>query len=142
FGPSDPNERPYQHVVDLLGEEEAEDEGYAEAEQRLDQPRTQLDQMVHQRRFAGLDVFGAHDALASLATSGVAGAVSCGASGPWTSCVIASGCEASACASASLKVSGIGISGVVGMTGALISEVAGASAAGASICDVAGVSVA
>ena len=27
------------------------------AEQRLDQPRAQLDQMIHQRRFAGLDVF-------------------------------------------------------------------------------------
>ena len=72
-GAGDPDERPHQHVVDLLGEEEAEDEGNAEAEQRLDQPRAQLDQMVHQRRFAGLDVFGAHDALASLRMSGAGG---------------------------------------------------------------------
>ena len=56
-GPGDPDERPDQHVVDLLGEEEAEDEGDAEAEQRLDQPRTQLDQVIHQWRLAGLDVF-------------------------------------------------------------------------------------
>ena len=75
----DPDERPHQHVVDLFGEEETEDEGDAESEQRLDQPRAQLDQMVHQGRFAGLDILGAHDALASLRTSGTAGAVSCGA---------------------------------------------------------------
>jgi hypothetical protein len=35
----DPDERPDQHVVDLLGEEEAEDEGDAEAKQQLDQAR-------------------------------------------------------------------------------------------------------
>ena len=31
FRPRDPDERPHQHVVDLLGEEEAEDEGDAES---------------------------------------------------------------------------------------------------------------
>ena len=69
-GAGDPDERPHQHVVDLLGEEEAEDERNAKRQQRLDQPRAQLDQVIHQRRFAGLDVFVAHDALASFSTSG------------------------------------------------------------------------
>ena len=77
--PGDPDERPHQHVVDLLGEEEAEDEGDAEADQRLDQPRAQLDQMIHQRGLGGLDVLVAHDALASLRMSGAAGAASCAA---------------------------------------------------------------
>src|SRR5207302_9027130 len=89
LGAGNPYERPDQHVVDLLGEEEAEDEGHAETEQRLDQPRAQLDQMIHQRRLAGLDLGVAHDALASLIASA---AVSCstGACGS-TSRVIASG---------------------------------------------------
>ena len=69
LSPGNPHERPYQHVVDLLGEEKAEDEGNAEAEQRLDQARAQLDQMIHQRGLAGLDVFVAHDALLSRGTS-------------------------------------------------------------------------
>jgi hypothetical protein len=79
FRARDPDERPDQHVVDLLGEEEAEDERYAEGQQRLDQPRAQLDQVIHQRRLAGLDILDGHDALASLRTSGAAGAISCAA---------------------------------------------------------------
>ncbi len=61
----DPDERPDQHVVDLLGEEEAEDEGDAERQQRLDQARAQLDQMIDQRSLGGVDVFLAHDALST-----------------------------------------------------------------------------
>src|SRR3954463_6729344 len=134
LGTRDPHERPDQHVVDLLGEEEAEDEGNAEAKERLDQPRTQLDQMVHQGSFAGLDIGGAHDALASLIAS--AGAVSwmtescvtepCVTCACSTSRVMASGSFTAACASASTKVSGVGASGVVGVAGASL-EVASAS---------------
>src|SRR5439155_766201 len=56
----DPDIRPGQHVVDLLGEEEAADERDRKRDQRLDQPRAQLDQMLDQRRLGGLDVFVAH----------------------------------------------------------------------------------
>src|SRR3954453_13158929 len=42
-------EWPHQHVEYLLGEEETQDEGNAEAEQSLDQPRAKLDQVIHQR---------------------------------------------------------------------------------------------
>src|SRR5262249_13556300 len=65
----DPNERPGQHVVDRLGEEEAADKGDGEGDQRLDQPRTQLDQVFHQRRLGRLDlllvVLAAHAGLPS-----------------------------------------------------------------------------
>src|SRR5262245_16868937 len=76
--PCDPNERPGQHVVNRLGEEEAADKGDAEGDQRLDQPRTQFDQVFHQRRFGRLDlllvVLAAHAGLPSgLAASAVAG---------------------------------------------------------------------
>src|SRR5690348_17615202 len=48
------------------------------------------------------DVFGAHDALASLSTSGCGGVSSCaGAGSGFTSLVIASGSPAGACVSAS-----------------------------------------
>ena len=40
-----PDERPDQHVVDRLGEEEAAMNGDGERQQRLDQPRAQLDQV-------------------------------------------------------------------------------------------------
>src|SRR5262249_37361367 len=67
--PCDPNERPGEHVVDRLGEEEADHKGDAEGDQRLDQPRTQLDQVFHQWRFARLDlllvVLAAHAGLPS-----------------------------------------------------------------------------
>src|SRR5438445_9029182 len=75
-----PNERPGQHVVDRLGEEEAADKRNAEGDQRLDQPRTQLDQVFHQRRFGRLDlllvVLAAHAGLPSglaASASAVAG---------------------------------------------------------------------
>ena len=58
----DPDERPDQHVVDLLGEEEAEREHDAERDQRLDQPRAQLDQVLHQRRLGRLDLLVGHAA--------------------------------------------------------------------------------
>src|SRR5262245_10814675 len=76
----DPNERPGEDVVDRLGEEEAADEGDGEGDQRLDQPRTQLDQVLHQRRFGRLDlllvVLAAHAGLPSglaAAAAAVAG---------------------------------------------------------------------
>src|SRR5581483_9844720 len=106
LGARNPHERPDQHVVDLLGEEEAEDEGHAEAEQRLDQPRAQLDQMVHQRGFAGLDIGVAHDALASLIASDGAvscATVSCVTGAASTSRVMARGSFTAAWASASTK---------------------------------------
>src|SRR5262249_17603806 len=69
FRPRDPDVGPGQYVVDRLGEEEAADEGDGEGEQRLDQPRTQLDQVLHQRRFGRLDflflVLAAHAGLPS-----------------------------------------------------------------------------
>src|SRR6185437_13497989 len=123
----DPDIGPHQHVVDLLGEEEAKDEGNAEAEQSLDQPRAQLDQVIHQGRLAGLDIFGAHDALASLATS--AFTAPAGSTSAWTSTwtsvrgVIASGSPGAACASASTDVSGAGRTGV-GVTGSMVATVA------------------
>src|SRR5258705_13638348 len=141
FRPRHPHERPHQHIVDLLGKEEAEDEGDAESEQRLDQPRAQLDQVIHQRRFAGLDIFVAHDALASLSISDAADAASRVPGAAGASRVIASGSPATACASASLKVSGIGISGVVGVTGASSFDVAGGSIAGVSLTDAAALSM-
>src|SRR5262249_19123193 len=114
------------NVVDLLGEEEAEDEGHGKAEQRLDQPRTQLDQVIHQRRLAGLDVFGAHDALASLGAS-TGGDVSCGAG--WVSRTMPSGSGPAACVSASTKVCGVGAAGSVGVSSASPGDVAGSPTA-------------
>src|SRR5262249_1756140 len=82
----DPNERPGQHVVDRLGEEEAADEGDGEGDQRLDQPRAKLDQVVPQRAFGRrhllLFVLAAHAGLPcalaasapAVAGSGAAGA--------------------------------------------------------------------
>src|SRR5262249_17152152 len=74
FRARNPHERPGQHVVDRLGEEEAADEGDGKGDERLDQPRAQLDQVLHQRRFGRLDfllfVLAAHAGLPSdLATS-------------------------------------------------------------------------
>src|SRR5215469_1669689 len=69
------DEWPDQHVVDLLGEEKAADKSNAEAHQRLDQAGAQFDQMIEQRRLAGLDLVVAHDALASFSTSGASSVV-------------------------------------------------------------------
>ena len=52
----DPDVRPGQHVVDLLGEEEADDHGDEKGRERLDQPRAQLDQVIHQRRLGRLNL--------------------------------------------------------------------------------------
>src|SRR6185369_14114648 len=78
----DPFERPDQDVVDVAGEEEADDEGEEERDQRLDQPRAQLDQVLHQRRLGRLDLllvfFRLHAALSpsglGAGGAGVAGA--------------------------------------------------------------------
>src|ERR1700719_2477768 len=60
----DPDVRPSENVVDLLGEEETTDHRDDECSRRLDQPRAQLDQVIHQRRLGRLDlllfVFVAH----------------------------------------------------------------------------------
>src|SRR5205807_6174549 len=67
--PRDPGEGLDQDVVDVPGEEEAADEGDAERDQGLDQPRAQLDQVIHQRRLGRLDLllvlFPAHAGLPS-----------------------------------------------------------------------------
>src|SRR6185436_4967770 len=80
----DPFEREDQHVVDLAGEEEAADEGEEERDQRLDQPRAQLDQVLHQGSLGRLDLllvlFGLHAALpppaSGTGSEGRAGAAS------------------------------------------------------------------
>ena len=41
--------------VDLLGEGEADEKCDEDRDQRVDQARTQLDQMIHQRRLGGVD---------------------------------------------------------------------------------------
>ena len=56
-----PDEWPYKDIVDVLCENEAEGEHRRERDQRLDQPRAQLDQVIHQRRLGGLDIFVRHD---------------------------------------------------------------------------------
>src|SRR5262249_23150943 len=67
FRTGDPDIGPGQDVVDGLGEEKAADEGDAEGQERLDQARAQLDQVLHQRRLGRLDllllVLAAHAAL-------------------------------------------------------------------------------
>lgn len=63
--PRDPDERPDQHAVDLLGEKKQKMKAMPKPSSALISPRAQLDQVIHQWRFAGLDIFGAHDALAS-----------------------------------------------------------------------------
>src|SRR6185295_11209814 len=60
FRPRDPYERPDQNIVDILGEHEADREHHAERDQRLDQPRTQLDQVIHQGRLGRLDILVCH----------------------------------------------------------------------------------
>src|SRR5690606_36686029 len=60
--PGNPHERPDQHVVDQLGEEEAQHEHQRERDHGLDQTRSQLDQMLHQRSLRGLDILVRHDA--------------------------------------------------------------------------------
>src|SRR5579862_2289674 len=73
----DPHVWPGEDVVDLLGEEEAAHHRDDECSRRLDQPRAQLDQVIHQRRLGGLDlllfVFVAH-AGRSVLSGGAASA--------------------------------------------------------------------
>src|SRR6185503_7121978 len=87
--------------VDVLGEDEAEREHHAEGGERLDQPRAQLDQVVHQGRFGGLDVLVAHAALPAL----FCGGSSCTApAGSAAAC--ASGAGSAACGSGAGSASG------------------------------------
>ena len=48
-------ERLHQEAIDILGEEKTDDEGQKERDQRFDQTRAQLHQMLEQRRFARLE---------------------------------------------------------------------------------------
>src|SRR5580692_6813441 len=52
----DPDVRPGQNVVDVLGEKVAKDHRHDESKDRLDQPRAQLDEVIHQRRLGGFDL--------------------------------------------------------------------------------------
>src|SRR5271167_2822234 len=60
---SHPYEWPRQNDEDRLGEEETADERNTEGDQRLDESRPQLDQVLHQRRLGCLDVFVRHAGL-------------------------------------------------------------------------------
>src|SRR5262249_2679226 len=112
FRPRDPDVGPGQYVVDRLGEEEADGEGDGEGEQRLDQPRAQLDQVLHQRRFRRFDllflVLAVHAGLPSgLAASALAVAGSLGfADGAATSALDAIAGSASAGAASDCAVTG------------------------------------
>src|SRR5208337_4162997 len=50
----------HQNIVDVLGEIEGDDEHHYEGGKRLDEPRAQLDQMIHQGRFRRLDISVGH----------------------------------------------------------------------------------
>src|SRR5262249_47807090 len=89
LGPGDDHEGPDQNVVDLLGEEEADDERHEEGKQRLDQPAAQLDQVLEERRLGGLDVLVGHAARPASLTGGGAGAAA-----PFSSCAAAAGTDA------------------------------------------------
>src|SRR5262249_8570094 len=56
FRPRDPDVRPGQYIVDLAREEKAGNRRECERGQRLDEPRAQLDQMIHQGRLGGFDL--------------------------------------------------------------------------------------
>src|SRR5919198_264328 len=130
--PRYPHERPDQHVVDLLGEQEADDEHHREGEERPDQPRAQLDQVLHQGRLGGLDVLVGHaalpasgvaldvvfcvgDAAASLAGAG-ADAGSAGATGAGS---LAGGGGVAAAVSVLVCEAGVSVSGVSSACGGL-----------------------
>ena len=49
-------ERPEQENIDVLGEEVAKDETQRESDGADDEPRAQLDEVLHQRRAGGLDL--------------------------------------------------------------------------------------
>ena len=51
-----PHVRLDQQIVDVGGEGKADGEADADADQRIDHALAQLDQMIHQRRFGGLDL--------------------------------------------------------------------------------------
>ncbi len=50
------DERPQQKLVELLGEDEAEDKAHRQGHGADDQPAAQFDQMVEQRGAGGLDL--------------------------------------------------------------------------------------
>src|SRR5262249_27613375 len=69
FRAGDPDVGPSEHVVDLAGEEEASHSSDGKRGKRLDEPRAQLDKMIHQGRLGGLDllffVFASHRTLSA-----------------------------------------------------------------------------
>src|SRR4029077_20420131 len=114
FRPRDPYERPDQNIVDILGEHEADREHHAERDQRLDQPRTQLDQVIHQGRLARLDIFVCHPPPPACLGGGTsAGAKSFSLTGDggsgnstFTSCASCCCCCCSCCGSGKAGTSG------------------------------------
>jgi len=50
------HERPGQNIVNLVAEIKTSAKRHKKSHHRLDEPRTQLNNMVHQRRFAGVNV--------------------------------------------------------------------------------------
>src|SRR5262249_2698215 len=115
-----------ENVVDLLGEEEADDEGREEGEQRLDQPAAQLDQVLEERRLGGLDVLVGHAARPASLTGGA------GAAASGSSCAAGTGADAgggSLAPGGSAATEGWGAGG--GASGVTAGSLAGApSAAG------------
>ena len=75
-GPHHAHEWPDQHIVNVVGEIKAHHEGDQKGDDGLDEPRAQLDQMLHQGRFGGFDVSVGHAAPPVLrgAWSGVGSA--------------------------------------------------------------------
>src|SRR5262249_1410802 len=111
----DPDERPRHHVLDRLGGEEAADKGDGEGDQRLDQPRTQLDQVLHQRRFGRLDlllvVLAAHADLPSGLAASAAAVDGSGAADDGTATSVLGATTGSAPAGAALGSAGTGALG-------------------------------
>jgi hypothetical protein len=72
----------HQDVVDLLGEDEADRERDADGDQRPDQARAQLDEVIEERRLGGVDIVLAgtfHDVAHAAPLSGsFAGSVGAG----------------------------------------------------------------
>src|SRR6185437_3318339 len=121
--PRHPDEGPDQHVVDVLGEHEAQREHQAEGEHRLDQARAQFDEVIEQRRLARLDLvfvfFSAHAPPPACFAGSLAGS-SAGGSAAASSWAMATGCSgggSSACGRASDTAGASVVVPAVGSTG-------------------------
>src|SRR5262249_61562303 len=83
FHAGDPDVGPSEHVVDLAGEEEASHSSDGKRGKRLDEPRAQLDKMIHQGRLGGLDllffVFASHRTLSAPSCEETSAVASTGA---------------------------------------------------------------